>query len=90
MTYQHGVETFRFTCHHCQYTWAADYQVRYATDCEGSPWTVYYRNGATTENPAADVITCGRCHHTTVHAHLAARHEVPAAEPGNAAPLESG
>jgi hypothetical protein len=35
------VEVCRFTRYHCDYTWTTDYQVRYATDSEASPWAVH-------------------------------------------------
>lgn len=84
MNCEHGLEIYRFTCRHCQHTWSTEYQVRYATDCEGSQWTVYCRNGASTESPTADAIMCPSCHHTGVHAHLTARHDLPL--PGQATP----
>ncbi|HVV12063.1 hypothetical protein [Amycolatopsis sp.] len=81
MICEYGMETYRFTCHHCDHTWTIEYQVRYATDSEGSPWTFHYREGSPAASPVAGTIVCDHCRHTHVGAHLDARRYLPARQP---------
>lgn len=84
-----AVERYDFTCRRCAAAWTADFEVQHIEDLDGDCWDYYSFNGSPTTAPdAPNSIRCPRCNAFGVIAHLAARRDIPLAEPEPSRPRQ--
>jgi len=75
-----GVERFRFTCAHCQYTWITDYDVQHVEDGHGHDCAYYSLNGVPVTAPTAPAAyLCPGCGASRIQVTLIARRDIPLA-----------